>query len=1062
MFCKIARCTCFCHVSRFNPWRSSINTSYVAARSCSTQVQIQSIDAAFCVKAPIQNATVTSLKRKASMSDGAPPLSPSAIDTNSVTFPLDLNGPMNNSTIERISKHLKSSGNSLVSESEHVLQRIAVHLASHPLQLQSRSVSTKMHGLMVDIIRLFALNGKLPSKQCMECMVQILLSSPSPHSMRCIYSLIHFSSSFDPVSFESYISVIESALSMELSEFWTKQHREEYVRSTLHLLARSHHKDQSELDHLASLYEAHPLHDAASPSHILFSDPDTGDTPRNRLIHLLRSQPDSATLSIEELSSLYQGTFHEMLPLQLVIEPALQQLRQMATVDTAPNPVPPVALPVAVPSSSSITSTPSKQWDISRWRHAPDTVSKFLFQLHQTLSHQRYHSVYDIQIPRIWRKVFFQREMGCLERCISEQLTRSTTKHDDAYKVLTQLPRRDLIGFRVLSVLLYSWDTVQVRYDSYRKSWKYVLRDAVNADVNVIDEAMPSLHRWNIHRILGTKLVSRQWSLSEVMDEVETYLTAECRVNFPEESYRRHSLRNNLFPSIIDLFPCTRFSWQLDRNAKVRTINQLHSGYWHTALLLNQSVMDQIESIISCSGRRGILFVDICRKLKESQKAMESPVQIPMESELITGYGHRFQVYVDQKREHRFRLRMPHQVSKLMHFQNRIADHDLNPVQKICKLLCCRPTPWTLISNSAAAPSSHSHDSNRREMSRFRKLQNRRGNAQSTQNPVDRQTESRFKLMQNVHSLVGEDNGDDIATQLSLTYDTDLTIQSIADLYESQYGILMVDRIDKLLQKMGFIVDPRCGTLQFVGALPPNVYDRFGAGLKSILEPFTIRSQVFAAFYNSDGEVVAPLIESGAFCHRFANLYGYGLPLSAKQFYFYLYHQFYPFLSVDAFDAAKESFVIRLDHIMWDEKPCTVEVMSPTKWRNEMREETRCILEQYPDGIEFHSFWKQLQNDRNRVLYLDFRADQEGNQGILWDEDPPTTMPMSMFEEMRQFTTYSAQWMAFWDDISVSSDISWSAFVAESNCNDDGDIRIYLKPDPKQVSYVLFVTLCCV
>ena len=124
--------------------------------------------------------------------------------------------------------------------------------------------------------------------------------------------------------------------------------------------------------------------------------------------------------------------------------------------------------------------------------------------------------------------------MDSMKTCLMNEWNISNS-YDDKYRLLLQLPRDDMIGFRVMSTLLYSWDAIKVRYDSYHKSWQYILRHN-NSSNQAIDKIAQSIHQENIIRCLCNEMSIQNWNLTETLDKVEGYLIEQSRVKFPEKS----------------------------------------------------------------------------------------------------------------------------------------------------------------------------------------------------------------------------------------------------------------------------------------------------------------------------------------------------------------------------------------------------------------------------------------------------------------------------------------------------------------------------------------------
>eukprot|EP01084_Bolivina_argentea_P118747 210641_1 len=161
-----------------------------------------------------------------------------------------------------------------------------------------------------------------------------------------------------------------------------------------------------------------------------------------------------------------------------------------------------------------------------------------------------------------------------------------------------------------MSVLLYSWNTIKVRYDTQKQDWHYILRDKTNESNESNDKIIQLIHQKNIIRLLcDNTMGSINWKLNDLLHTIESYLCAESRLKIPEISQRKYSVlhnSNNIFNSILDLFKFNEFSWQLDMNKHINlNSNLVNWKHWYCTVTLDGNIISKIQNIISYNGNKG-------------------------------------------------------------------------------------------------------------------------------------------------------------------------------------------------------------------------------------------------------------------------------------------------------------------------------------------------------------------------------------------------------------------------------------------------------------------------
>merc|ERR1712228_615057 len=277
----------------------------------------------------------------------------------------------------------------------------------------------------------------------------------------------------------------------------------------------------------------------------------------------------------------------------------------------------------------------------NEWNNAPHSVSTFLSDLHKILKNKHicpYQFVFDSGIPKIWKQQYNEYNMDSMESCLMKEWNiNNSVINTDEYRILSQLSKDDKTGFRIMSILLYSWNTIKVKYDLHSKSWQYILRNKVDKDAN--DRILQNIHRQNIYRTLNEQMSSSsQWKLNQILDVTEEYFATESKLKFHHIAHANYRNSNRLFPGILSLFKHSRnqFSWHLDEN----TQSNWHSAqkrdfwkYWNCSLSMNGNVIDKIQNIISKSRDDGVSYKQILQQLNKRKG-------IPSKQELINGYCH--------------------------------------------------------------------------------------------------------------------------------------------------------------------------------------------------------------------------------------------------------------------------------------------------------------------------------------------------------------------------------------------------------------------------------------
>ena len=310
---------------------ASLNTKHnlryilIKRYSKTSKVQIQSIDEIF-------NENVTNKEYYRSNMHNK---SIGSININSLISKLDTQSSINDQLTMEISKHLKSNSNTFIKDTELLLECIANKASSDSVNTFKNNYESpqKIYGLMIEILQNFIRYHKLPNRHCIESMLSILLSldvSKMDNSIiQTLYSLLQFSCLYCPVSFETYINVIEYASIQPLTESWTEQNRDDFIKQILRLLVKSKHRDQSGIARLASMY-LKDYQPKAINDEINFV-PSTPSTNTKQLFDLINQTQDGDILSMDKLSELYQNRYNEILPVQLVFESVLQTLGNIAS-----------------------------------------------------------------------------------------------------------------------------------------------------------------------------------------------------------------------------------------------------------------------------------------------------------------------------------------------------------------------------------------------------------------------------------------------------------------------------------------------------------------------------------------------------------------------------------------------------------------------------------------------------------------------------------------------------------------------------------------------------------
>eukprot|EP01083_Nonionella_stella_P172912 594775_1 len=952
---RSANSACLCHFIR---WNTSINVRYISVRRYLSQLESPTINT--------QSIDDIFNDRRVN----GPSLSTAAVANTKELIPgLNKTNTINDALLDRISKYFKHNPNAMCDsqETELLLTSFATKLSS--LHTLNRRQSAKIYAFITNTLQTFAHHHKIPNKKCIESMIHILLSldctTTEHHIAPCLYSLLDLASMYNPVSFETYTSVMEYVSTQNVTSSWTVQNKQDCIKYILHLLIKAKHKDESDIERLASMYltdyKPHTI------AHTAQSKPSSvhATQQQHKLIKLVKKTQGNL-LSFEQLSQVYENEYKEILPFQTVVQYALQQMTNIKTQDI------------------TVTSYDDQWHNVN----APRTVSTWLSQLRQMLRHKQILN--DAQIATLWKTKYDTdvHEMYCMQNCMFDEWHSDANGNamSEEYQLLLQLPKSDATGFRIMSVLCYAWDSITVRFDTQCQDWQYMLRDETPSTHN--DAWMQAIHQKNITRILCNETPSAQWRLNDIIGTIERYLHNESRVKFPEISHIKYG--NNLFKNVLQLFKGSQFTWTFEME---KTAKWKRYWYWHCSVQCSTNI-SKIQNIVAQRGGKGIQYDEIC-KMYTKQYGHQTRDEIPSKDDLVRGYCHILGVKHKVNGDVVFYAKDALPIDDISRFESQsfMDDMEYNPTQRICKLLSIKP--------------------------------------RTTQHK-EQGSSSYSKFIQQLECDVPK------TSRFCVDYNENITCPQLAEMYEKTYGILPIPRFDVLLKHIGFDIDTTYPhSLKFVPkdcvpSLTMNHSDNCDL-LISIFKPFSIGNQVLNLLFGGANQII-----SNQFLQSFEEIYGYPLSLTPKQFYFYLYHQFYPFITLMPFDSESDSFVIHKDDAC--SRACYPQILisNVQQFKHSFVGDIDAILDAHVDGIEFHAFWKELQGKTNQIIYIRFDDEQSLEDG---------DSPQSMFNEMQQFTHYSKQWMEIWKDSSANA--MWEAFVTQNN----EDIQVFLKkrqkPQPK-------------
>eukprot|EP01084_Bolivina_argentea_P017353 32419_1 len=188
MYSRIIRSRCFCQLT---------NIRYILIRKCSGQTHIGSIDEIF--NKHVAHGEYESINIGSNLSP----------DINAIIFKLNTTNSMNDELLNQISKFLTFNNYSISKDTTLLLDTIAIKISNKLTYYEP----TKIYSLIINILQKFVNNHRIPNKECIESMITILLSLDSSKINHCIskslYSLLQFATTYNPVSFKTYVNVIE-------------------------------------------------------------------------------------------------------------------------------------------------------------------------------------------------------------------------------------------------------------------------------------------------------------------------------------------------------------------------------------------------------------------------------------------------------------------------------------------------------------------------------------------------------------------------------------------------------------------------------------------------------------------------------------------------------------------------------------------------------------------------------------------------------------------------------------------------------------------------------------